>query len=194
MMGRIGHDRSSDASVDAELIVSVNVSPELQPRFKRSTVGTDSEEKEEAEIGQLSSCKLTIELSSYATLSDIQVCVDVCRPLMASKDFYVLSNLCERSKVEGSISVRIKTRETFRRTSRDGDRRLRGRRLAGDILGGRSDGDIPNGRGKSKGSSKNRSATLEDHPEELPAGKRDRVRDRDQKQRSSRQLRSAISW
>ncbi|XP_046143779.1 protein PTHB1 [Osmia bicornis bicornis] len=100
-----GHDRSSDASVDAELIVSVNVSPELQPRFKRSTVSSDSEEKEEAEIGQLSSCRLSIELSSYATLSDIQVCVDVCRPLFASKDFYVLSNLCERHATEIEVYV-----------------------------------------------------------------------------------------
>ncbi|XP_076243990.1 protein PTHB1-like [Calliopsis andreniformis] len=73
-------DKTSDATVDAELIVSVN----------------DTE-------GQQFSCKVAIELSSYATLRDVQVVVDVCKPLVVTQDFYTISNLCERYVAETMV-------------------------------------------------------------------------------------------
>nr|XP_012151211.1 PREDICTED: protein PTHB1 isoform X1 [Megachile rotundata] len=100
-----GQDRSSDATVDAELIVSVNVSPELQPRATRSETTNDSLPEEETELGHPSSCRISIELSSYAALRDVQVSVDVRRPLIVSKDFYAISNFRDRHATEIEVYV-----------------------------------------------------------------------------------------
>lgn len=87
---RSTENRASDAGMDAELIVSINVSLD----FNSSDHRTDNEV--EAKLQPI--CNVTIELSSYAVLSDVQVCVDVCKPLVVADDFYALPNLCKQTR------------------------------------------------------------------------------------------------
>ncbi|XP_043514636.1 protein PTHB1, partial [Frieseomelitta varia] len=89
-------DRTSDAGMDAELTVSVNASldsdrPETEKESER-----ERESEAEAESRPRPICNVAIELSSYATLDDVQVCVDVSKPLLVTDDFYALPSLCER--------------------------------------------------------------------------------------------------
>ncbi|XP_047362045.1 protein PTHB1 isoform X2 [Vespa velutina] len=53
---------------DMELLVNVNISPDLEP-----CPFVDKESKEDQEIRQLSMCRATIELSSYTTLYEFSV-------------------------------------------------------------------------------------------------------------------------
>lgn len=76
--------------MDAELIISVTVSPDLEPRPRAHQDDT----KDESD-GRNLMCKITIELSSYTPLRDVQVCVDAPRPFVAAKDHHVISNLCK---------------------------------------------------------------------------------------------------
>lgn len=47
-------------------------------------------------------CELVVQLSSYAALRDVQVCVHVSKPLLANVDFYTVANLCERISLSNS--------------------------------------------------------------------------------------------
>lgn len=77
--------------MDAELIISVNVSADLEacPR------GIQDDSKDDSE-GRNFMCRITIELSTYTTLRDVQVCVDVSKPFVADKDRHVITNLCKQ--------------------------------------------------------------------------------------------------
>ncbi|XP_050580143.1 protein PTHB1 isoform X2 [Bombus affinis] len=90
-------NRASDAGMDAELIVSINVSLDSNSSDHRS------DNEVEAQLQPI--CNVTIELSSYAVLSDVQVCVDVCKPLVVADDFYALPNLCERHATKTRVYV-----------------------------------------------------------------------------------------
>lgn len=94
---RSTEDRTSDAGMDAELIVSINVSLDSNSSDHRS----DSEV--EAQLQPI--CNVTVELSSYAVLSDVQVCVDVSKPLVVADDFYALPNLCKRTRRHSCLDV-----------------------------------------------------------------------------------------
>lgn len=83
--------------MDAELIVSINVSLDSNSSDHRS----DSEV--EAQLQPI--CSVTIELSSYAVLSDVQVCVDVFKPLVVADDFYALPNLCKQARRHSCLDV-----------------------------------------------------------------------------------------
>ncbi|XP_039302648.1 protein PTHB1 isoform X2 [Solenopsis invicta] len=81
----------SDVTMDAELIISVTVSGDLEPCPR----GNQDDSKNDSE-GRNLMCRVTIELSTYTTLRDVQVCVDVSKPFVAEKDNYVITNLCDR--------------------------------------------------------------------------------------------------
>ncbi|XP_076670959.1 protein PTHB1-like isoform X2 [Andrena cerasifolii] len=99
--GKDTEDRTSDATMDAELIVSVNVSPDLEAS-PRTADGVSDERTEER---RYCACRVGIELSSYATLRDVQISVDVCKPLVVAPDFHALPNLCQRHLVETWVRV-----------------------------------------------------------------------------------------
>ncbi|XP_017762295.1 PREDICTED: protein PTHB1 [Eufriesea mexicana] len=96
-------DRTSDAGVDAELIVSVSVSLDSESPGGNASHGTRRSEDDAAQHPPV--CNLSIELSSYAILRDVQVCVDVCKPLVATDHFHVLPNLCERHVAKTAVYV-----------------------------------------------------------------------------------------
>ncbi|KOC62575.1 Protein PTHB1 [Habropoda laboriosa] len=95
--------QTSDAGVDAELIVLVNVSPDLKPRVHSVNEGCFEEESQAMQ--QQMTCSVAIDLSSYATLCDLQVCVNVSRPLVATNTFYALPILCKRHVTEIDVYV-----------------------------------------------------------------------------------------
>ncbi|XP_012526471.2 protein PTHB1 [Monomorium pharaonis] len=81
----------SDVTMDAELIITVTVSADLEP----SPRGNQDDSKDDSE-GRNLMCRITIELSTYTTLHDVQVCVDVSKPFVSEKNCHVINNLCDR--------------------------------------------------------------------------------------------------
>ncbi|XP_071628564.1 protein PTHB1-like [Temnothorax longispinosus] len=81
----------SDVTMDAELIISVTVSADLEPCPR----GNQDDSKDDSE-GRNLMCRITIELSTYTTLRNVQVCVDVSKPFVAEKDCHIITNLCDR--------------------------------------------------------------------------------------------------
>ncbi|PBC32457.1 hypothetical protein APICC_10079 [Apis cerana cerana] len=79
-------DRTSDAGAEAELAVTVNAS--MDSADCTSPV-----------------CELVVQLSSYAALRDVQVCVHVSKPLLANVDFYTVANLYESHSRRTVVSV-----------------------------------------------------------------------------------------
>ncbi|XP_043798543.1 protein PTHB1 [Apis laboriosa] len=77
-------DRTSDAGAEAELVVTINASMDSDP----SPV-----------------CEVDVQLSSYAALRDVQVCVHVSKPLLADVDFYTVPNLYENHSRRTVVSV-----------------------------------------------------------------------------------------
>lgn len=75
---------------EAELILSVTVSPDLEPRSR-----ADQDGPKDDPDGRNLVCRIVVELSSYTPLRDVQVCVDVPKPFVADKDCYTLPNLCK---------------------------------------------------------------------------------------------------
>ncbi|XP_018340743.1 PREDICTED: protein PTHB1 [Trachymyrmex septentrionalis] len=88
----------SDVTMDAELIISVAVSADLEPGPR----GNQDDSKDDTE-GRNLMCRITIELSTYMTLRDVQVCVDVTKPFVADKDRHVITNLCDRHVLRAMI-------------------------------------------------------------------------------------------
>ncbi|XP_018362965.1 PREDICTED: protein PTHB1 [Trachymyrmex cornetzi] len=88
----------SDLTMDAELIISVTVSADLEPCPR----GNQDDSKDDSE-GRNLMCRITIELSTYMTLRDVQVCVDVSKPFVADKDRHVITNLCDRHVLRAMI-------------------------------------------------------------------------------------------
>ncbi|XP_018053498.1 PREDICTED: protein PTHB1 [Atta colombica] len=88
----------SDVTMDAELIISVTVSADLEPCPR----GNQDDSKDDSEDRNLM-CRITIELSTYMTLRDVQVCVDVSKPFVADKDRHVITNLCDRHVLRAMI-------------------------------------------------------------------------------------------
>jgi len=76
--------------MDAELIISVTVSADLEPCPR----GNQDDSKDDSDRNLM--CRITIELSTYMTLRDVQVCVDVSKPFVADKDRHVITNLCKQ--------------------------------------------------------------------------------------------------
>lgn len=76
----------------AELLINVTVSPELLPSPYSQLMKEGGDEKE---TKQSTMCKISIELTSYTTLHDIQVVVDVDKPLAVTNDSVNLANLCK---------------------------------------------------------------------------------------------------
>lgn len=79
-------------------------------------------------------CELVVQLSSYAALRDVQVCVHVSKPLLANVDFYTVANLCERISLSNSAWLVSTPRRIFisifRREPLEEDGGERGRGLA----------------------------------------------------------------
>ncbi|XP_053997673.1 protein PTHB1 [Hylaeus anthracinus] len=100
-MSKASDDKTSNATVDAELIVSVNVSTDLEGSERAGNEDVSDDDTE----GRPFVCKVAIELSSYATIHDVQICVQVSKPLIATEDFFVIPNLCERSTTETTVYV-----------------------------------------------------------------------------------------
>ncbi|EGI70320.1 Protein PTHB1 [Acromyrmex echinatior] len=88
----------SDVTMDAELIISVTVSADLEPCPR----GNQDDSKDDSE-GRNLMCRITIELSTYMTLRDVQVYVDVSKPFVADKDRHVITNLCDRHVLRAMI-------------------------------------------------------------------------------------------
>ncbi|KAL6448315.1 hypothetical protein ACFW04_000339 [Cataglyphis niger] len=88
---KISGNQLTNVTIDAELIISVTVSPDLEPCSR----GNREDSKDDAESRNLM-CRITIELSTYTTLRDVQVCVDVSKPFVAEKNCHVITNLCDR--------------------------------------------------------------------------------------------------
>ncbi|CAL7941620.1 unnamed protein product [Xylocopa violacea] len=89
-------DQTNEVGVDTELIIAINVSMDAKPRIRSSNNQYSTDEL---------ICTATIELSSYTTLHEVQICVDVSKPLIATNDFYALPNLCERHVAETEVYV-----------------------------------------------------------------------------------------
>ncbi|XP_015182680.1 PREDICTED: protein PTHB1 [Polistes dominula] len=83
---------------DMELLVNVNISPDLEP-----CPFVDKESKEDQEIRQVSMCRATIELSSYTTLYGVQVCIDVSKPFVSTITYRVVQNLCDKHVIQTLI-------------------------------------------------------------------------------------------
>ncbi|XP_011685214.1 PREDICTED: protein PTHB1 [Wasmannia auropunctata] len=81
----------NDVTMDAELIISATVSADLEPCPR----GNQDDPKDDSE-GRNLMCRITIELSTYTTLRDVQVCVDVSKPFVAEKNHHVITNLCKQ--------------------------------------------------------------------------------------------------
>ena len=171
-------------------MVSVNASLDSdRPEAER-----ERENEAEAESRPRPICNVAIELSSYATLDDVQVCVDVSKPLLVTDDFYALPSLCKSiSRDLFPINV-YPGRTIFRRTTRDQDSGVPGRRLASLLVGRLGDGDLSNGRGRSESGAKDQPTTSEDRAEKLPPRDLGPLRHRDQERRSSARLHPALSW
>ncbi|XP_076222943.1 protein PTHB1 [Nomia melanderi] len=130
---RSSEDRAKDATTDADLIVAVNVSPDLEaaPRtFGRDNDRNTEDGKEETRPLH---CRVAVELSSYSALCDVQICVEVREPLVATDDFYVIPNLRDRRTVETMvhlkgdlplISSEIGVIVSYRSNSEDGGLRM----------------------------------------------------------------------
>ncbi|XP_067211653.1 protein PTHB1 isoform X2 [Linepithema humile] len=88
----------NNVTMDAELIMSVTVSPDLEPCPR----GNQDDSRDDSE-GRNLMCGITVELSTYTTLRDVQVCVDVSKPFVAEKDCHVISNLCDRYVLRTTI-------------------------------------------------------------------------------------------
>ncbi|KAI4486516.1 hypothetical protein M0804_005886 [Polistes exclamans] len=83
---------------DMELLVNVNISPDLEP-----CPFIDKESKEDQEIRQVSMCRATIELSSYTTLYGVQVCIDVSKPFVSTITYRLVQNLCDKHVIQTLI-------------------------------------------------------------------------------------------
>ncbi|XP_076648785.1 protein PTHB1-like [Halictus rubicundus] len=127
--------RSNDAMTDAELIVALNVSPDLEV-LGRSINDDDGKDQDDRPLA----CKVAIELSSYASLLDVQICVEVCKPLTVTHDFQIIPNLRDRHILETTVyangdlpplSCEIVVIVTYRTDSEDGG--LRTVRKAGQL-------------------------------------------------------------
>ncbi|XP_076290375.1 protein PTHB1-like [Lasioglossum baleicum] len=92
-------DRSKNAMSDAELIVALNVSPDLEVLGRSIHDDDDGKDKDDRPLA----CKVVIELSSYASLLDVQICVEVCKPLMVTHDFQIIPNLRDRYILETTV-------------------------------------------------------------------------------------------
>jgi len=64
----------------------VNVSADLEPCPRRN----QDDSKDDSEDRNLM-CRITIELSTYMTLRDVQVCISVSKPFVAEKDHHVIT-------------------------------------------------------------------------------------------------------
>lgn len=73
--------------MESELIVIINVSKDLEP-----CPFADSNEETE---GRRTMCRVNVELSSYTSLRDVQVNVEVAKPLAVTDHFHVFSTMCE---------------------------------------------------------------------------------------------------
>ncbi|XP_012270312.1 protein PTHB1 [Orussus abietinus] len=83
------------AAAESELSLKVQASPELEP--------CPSDLFEEVEGRSM--CRVSMELTSYTPLRDVQVHVDVSRPLVASKASHAIPTLCDRLVLETTIHV-----------------------------------------------------------------------------------------
>lgn len=182
-------DRTSDAGTDAELTVTVNASLDSD----RPATEKESEAESESESRPRPICNVAIELSSYATLDDVQVCVDVSRPLLVTDDFYSLPSLCKPISRDAPRSNVYKRRTIFRRATRGQDSSVPGRRLASLLAGRLGDSDLSNGRGCSESGAKDHPAASEDRAEKLPSREHGLLRHRGQERRSTPRLQSPLS-
>ncbi|XP_020292987.1 protein PTHB1-like [Pseudomyrmex gracilis] len=88
----------TDVTMDAELIMSVTVFLDAESRPREN-----QDNSKDTSDGHNLVCKLTIELSTYTTLHDVQVCVRVLEPFAAEKNCYVINNLCDRHVLRTKI-------------------------------------------------------------------------------------------
>ncbi|XP_058789395.1 protein PTHB1-like isoform X2 [Phymastichus coffea] len=95
-------DQVSNAMLEAELSINATVSPELLPSPYVS-LHTDVDKEEDKAAKQSSMCKIEIELTSYTTLRDVQVILQTSEPLVISKDYLSLTNLCEKYTMETTV-------------------------------------------------------------------------------------------
>lgn len=76
----------SNATLESELLITVNVSKDLEPGPGPITEKTDPESQD-------SMCRINIELSSYTSLQDVEVNLQVYKPLAITEDFHLFPNL-----------------------------------------------------------------------------------------------------
>ncbi|KZC14433.1 Protein PTHB1 [Dufourea novaeangliae] len=120
-------DRANDATLDAELIIAVNVSPEDSARSSNGDRSNrnDQNDRQDGQSNRLHAEWLT-------TLRDVQVCIDVRKPLIATDTFCAISNLHDRHSIETRIHVdgdlpaiacEIDVIVSYRRDTEDGNLR-----------------------------------------------------------------------
>lgn len=80
-------DKLRNTAVESELLVVINVAKDLEA----CPVTETSEDNE----GRNTMCRVSIDLSSYTPLHDVEVNVQSAKPLVVSNDYYVFPNLCE---------------------------------------------------------------------------------------------------
>ncbi|XP_066595732.1 protein PTHB1 [Prorops nasuta] len=102
-------DQLTTAATDVELQMNVVVSPDLEPcSYNRTTdaIGDQQQDKGYSESKQSLMCRVNVELSSYTPLVDVQVSIHVSKPLVSSKIFENVSNLCERHVIQVLIYLK----------------------------------------------------------------------------------------
>ncbi|KAK0175238.1 hypothetical protein PV327_009004 [Microctonus hyperodae] len=97
--GRSG-DHMSNATLESELLINVNIPNILEQSSPSSLITTNNDVKYPELI-----CKINIELSSYTSLHDVQIILDVMKPLHVIEYYYSFSNLRDRQTIQPMIYI-----------------------------------------------------------------------------------------
>lgn len=82
---KLSANQLSSAAMESELLINVDISKELE-----KAPGSEDNDGE-----QDSMCRINIEVSSYTPLTNVEVNVEVCRPLMVADSYHVFPTLRE---------------------------------------------------------------------------------------------------
>lgn len=89
-------DPPKNLPMESELGVEVSVSPELLPSPYQKLRSGEYEDKKDGKQ-QSSMCKITVVLTAFVTLKDIQIVIDAPKPFVVTNDHVWVDNLCEKT-------------------------------------------------------------------------------------------------
>ncbi|XP_057336127.1 protein PTHB1 isoform X1 [Microplitis mediator] len=98
-------DNMTKAVMESEITIKSTIDVTKDPQLN-----TDGEIKDYSSMVTSPSCKINIELSSYTIIKDVEVNLQVVKPLLVNEDFYSFPSLRDRQQI--SVTVNINGRET----------------------------------------------------------------------------------